>query len=49
VILVFRVGHSGGELVYTHGAAQAYAAESARHADAEREHSDEHEDESESH
>jgi uncharacterized membrane protein len=47
LILMFRVGHSGGELVYTHGAAQAYASDSAVRADTEGDHSEEHEHERE--
>ncbi len=34
VVMAFRVGHSGGQLVYTHGAARAYAGTSATEGDA---------------
>lgn len=36
VVAGYQVGHSGGELVYTHGAAAAYTANAADVADAER-------------
>lgn len=49
LILVFRVGHSGGELVYAHGAAAAYASDAVQQADAEVDHSEGREHERERH
>jgi uncharacterized membrane protein len=49
LVMVFRVGASGGELVYEHGAASAYASPSAQVSETSDEHGEDEEEEEEEH